>query len=317
MPAGRLTWPNPCWDKLKIIIRVHPINPCPNLFFGHSSESASLRLLNPLTLGYLNLVGQARSVSAKAQAMDRLHRLRLRLHFSRIPPGWTPCPHPTDLTPAWAEASLEVEGVGYSTIGWLVEGGRTSTRFWPTSPFYQACLGGYLFQGPAGYGLTEQGALDLEALLQPVVVDQQNWLKNYGCPAPRTALKPGSFHVVEETQHQDFAAWLVEGVILSNSDVGAGNRSTDHYLPYRIYELMFARFGNIHLPSLCTLPPVWPLASYHSLELDTLGLFVRVGLRDQWALLYCCGARWGGREYFPLICDDALTALRQVRIVSG
>jgi hypothetical protein len=174
-----------------------------------------------------------------------------------------------------------------------------------------------LIQGPPDFGLTEQGALDLEGLLQPAIVEQQNWLKNYGCPAPRTALKPGSFHVVEETQHQDFPAWLVEGVLLSNSDVGAGNHYSNGYLLYRVYELMFERFGNIHLPALCTLPPVWPLASYHRLELDYLGLFVRVGLRNQWALLYSCGARWAGRDYFPTLREDALNALRQARIVSG
>jgi len=263
------------------------------------------------------MVSQARSVSVKSQAMNRLQQLHLRLHFSHIPVGWTPCPHPTDLSIPWAEAGLAVTGVGYSTLGGLIDGGRTSTRFWPTSPFYQAWLGGYLIQGPPGFGCTDQGIPDLEALLQPVVAAQRSWLKNYGCPTPRTALKPDSFHVIEETQHQDFPAWFVEGVILSNSDVGAGNRTSNAYLLYRVYELMFARFGNVHLPPLCTLPPVWPLASYHSLELDTLGLLVRVGLRDQWALLYTCGARWGGRDYFPAIRQDALKALRQVRIVSG
>jgi hypothetical protein len=273
--------------------------------------------MNPVKLRYINLVSQAQSVRVRAQAMDRLSRLRLRLHFSRIPAGWTPCPHPIDLTGAWTEAGLGATGVGYSTIGWLNDGGRTSTRFWPTSPFYQAWLGGYLIQGPPHFGMNGQGALDLEGLLQPVVIDQRNWLKNYGCPTPRTALKPGSFHVVEETQHQDFPAWLVEGVILSNSDVGAGNHSIQRYYFYRLNELMFAHFGDVHLPPLCTLPPVWPLTSYHKLELDYLGLFVRVGSRDQWALLYSCGARWGGRAYFPIIREDALDALKQARIVSG
>jgi hypothetical protein len=51
--------------------------------------------------------------------------------------------------------------------------------------------------------------------------------------------------------------------------------------------------------------------------LDYLGLFVRVGKRDQWALFYSCGARWGGRDYFPVLREDSLNALRQARIVSG
>ena len=65
-----------------------------------------------------------------------------------------------------------------------------------------------------------------------------------------------------------------------------------------------------------TVPPIWPLASYHALDLDFYGILVRVGDQGHWCLLYSCGARWGEREYFFEIEDEALQSLWQARIVS-
>jgi hypothetical protein len=273
--------------------------------------------VNPLTLAYINAISQGFSYHIKTQALNRLDQLGLRLHFSHIPPGWIAGLHPIDPTESWQNAGLPVSGVRYSTIGALIEGTRTSARFWPTSPFYQAWLGGYLFHSQPDYGLAPDGSPDLETLMQVVVVDQIAWLKNYNCPEPRLALKPDSFRIVETTIHQDYPAWLLSGSVLSNSDIGAGNRTMEACIHYRTYELMFARFNSIHLPSLCTLPPVWPLSSYHDLELDYLGLLVKIGAHDHWALLFCCASRWAGRENFPALEAPVLNALRQVRIVSG
>lgn len=273
--------------------------------------------MNRLVSGYVNTVSLGMSLVAKRQALKRLDQLGLRLHFSRIPAGWVSSLQPADLTEVWHEAGLKIEGVGYSTIGALVEGTHTSARFWPTSPFYQAWLGGYLFQAPTEFETNPVGEICFENLLRLPIVSQCAWLRNYGCSNPRAVLKPGSFQLLEEARYQDYPSWLVQGAIETCSDVGAGNRYPNGYTMYRAYELMFARFGAVHLPALCTLPPIWPLASYHPLDLDYLGLLVRIGQRSHWAFLFCCGARWAGREYLPFLRDDALDALRQVRIVSA
>jgi hypothetical protein len=273
--------------------------------------------VNHAVLATINAISQGVALRLKNQALSRLDQLGLRLHFKHVPPGWIAGLHPADLSETWRNAGLPVSGVGYTTIGDLVEGTRTSSRFWPTSPFYQAWLGGYLLHGPPDYGQAADGAPDLKALLQIAAADQVAWLKNYNCPEPRVAVKPGSLRIDENTTHQDYPAWLVSGNLLSNSDVGAGNRTMEAYFRYRAYEALFERFNKIKLPPLCTLPPVWPLGSYHALELDWSGLCVKVGGRGHWALLYCCAARWAGRENMPALGEAALTALRQARIVSA
>ncbi len=202
----------------------------------------------------------------------------------------------------------------YSTIGALVEGTRTSARFWPTSPYYQAWLGGYLLHGPPSYGLTVAGDLDIETILQVLWSISPPGCRAMAAPEPHVALKPGSFQVIEATSHQEHPAWLVKSVIDSCSDIGAANRSSEAYVRYRTYELMFARFAHLHLPPLCTLPPIWPLASYHELELDCLGLIVQVGSHDHWALLFCFAARWAGCENLSTLHAPALETLHQVRI---
>jgi len=274
-------------------------------------------MMHPISIAYITTISQVLSLSAKNQALNRLNRLGLHLLFTHIPPGWIPGPHPADLTPAWQMAGLPVEGVGYSTLGTIGEGAQTSNRFWPTSPYYQAWLGGYLIQILDGFGWSAENGMEIEPLLQAALVDQRAWLSNYGCREPQISIQPGSFRVIEETTHQDYPAWLVQGTLQSQSDVGAGNRYGNGYFYYRTYELMFARFGGIRLPPLSTLPPVWPLASYHPLELECLGLFVRIGSHNHWALLYYCGARWAGRDYFAILRNEALSSLKQVRIISG
>ena len=274
-------------------------------------------MMQPVSIAYITAISQVLSLSAKNRALNRLNRLGLHLLFTRIPAGWIPGLHPADLTPAWRRAGLPVEGVGYSTLGSIGDGAQTSNRFWPTSPYYQAWLGGYLIQTPAGFGWSADTGLEVERLLEAAVVDQRTWLTNYGCREPRVSIQPGSFRVLEETTHQDYSAWLVQGTLQSQSDVGAGNRYGDGYFYYRTYELMFARFSGMRLPPLSTLPPVWPLASYHALELDCLWLFVRVGSYDRWARLYACGARWAGRDYFAILRDEALSTIKQTRIISG
>ncbi len=281
-----------------------------------ASETSKISCVNQIALGAYTAIGQGLSLAAKRQALQRLDELGLRLLFSRLPSGWISAVQPADITPAIQPAHGEFTGVGYSTIGALIPGSSTSARFWPTSPFYQARLGGYLVHSPTSDGLVVQGEPSTNLLTQTVVSDQITWLKNYGCPEPQVTLIPDSFHVMEEIRHQDHSAWLVEGVILSNSDIGAGNRSSASYIAYRRYRLMFQRIGGVHLPALCTLPPIWPLASYHQLALDFMGLFVQIGHRGHWALLYCCGARWAGRDYFPELRQAALEALQNVRIVS-
>lgn len=271
--------------------------------------------MNPLYLGMLHTLALVNAQSAYHQALKRLDQLGLHLHFSRIPPGWIAAIQLHDWSDTWQAAGLGWQGVGYSTIGTLVEGTRTASRFWPTSPYYQARLGGYLIEAeqapPTGQG--SPPAADL--VFQPLMLEQLAWLRNYGCPNPQASLTQ-AHPSVSETTHQDYPAWIFEGTMITQSDVGAHNRSTNNYLNYRTYELLFARFGGVHLPHLCTLPPIWPLASYHTMELDCLVLLIPIPGHPRWALLYCCAARWAGRAYFPQLRDEALSALQNVRIVS-
>lgn len=280
-------------------------------------EKSKICCVNPVALGSINVISQGLSLAAKRQALQRLDQLGLRLLFSRLPAGWIPAVQPADLTAAVQGSAPGVSAVGYSTIGTLYPGSHTSARFWPTSPFYQARLGGYLVHSPTRAGLVPESDPASNLLIQTVVADQTTWLKNYGCPEPEVSLNPDSFRVLENDLHQEHPAWLIEGTICSNSDIGAANRYSGCQVVYRTYELMFQRFGGVHLPALCTLPPIWPLASYHRLELDFLGLFIQIGKRGHWALLYCCGTRWAGRDYFPELRPAALEALHQVRIVSA
>lgn len=274
-------------------------------------------MMNRIALEYINTVSLGLSLISKADAERRLAQLGIRLHFIRLPDGWIQALHPADLTSTWQNAGLPVSGVGYSTIGALGEDGRSSTRFWPTSPFYQAWLGAYLFQAPGDYGWQANGEPELTALMQPVLVNQRAWLHHYGCPEPQASLKQGSFHLVDKCTHQDFPAFLFEGIIVTQSDIGAGNRYSNGYLLYRVYELMFQRFGGVKLPPLCTLPPVWPIPSYHPLELEAAGLLLRLDSRSQWILFYFCAAARDGIQAAAQIKTDALAALRNARLVSN
>jgi hypothetical protein len=272
--------------------------------------------MNPLAQAYINTIALGRSQYAKTQTKNRLEQLGLLLHFPHVPDGWITAIPPIDLTSIWQNAGVSVSGVGYLTIGKIISGSKTSGRYWPTSPYYQARLGGYLIRGTDKWCLTLSDQPDLEKFMQVVTTDQLAWLKIYGCPDPGVMIKPDSFQVIAESKHQDFDAWEVRYVISSKSDVGAGNRYLNRYISYRTFEYMFQWFGGVHLPTLCTLPPIWPLASYHALELDFYGILVRVGDQGHWCLLYSCGARWGEREYFFEIEDEALQSLWQARIVS-
>ena len=275
------------------------------------------KIMNRISLDTINAVSHVRSLIAKNNVERRLARLGIRLHFVRLPDGWIQAAHPVDLTPTLEDAGLPLSGVGYSTIGGLVQDRRSSTRFWPTSPFYQAWLGAYLLQTPRDYGRQSGGEPDAVALMQPALAVQRAWLHVYGCPDPQAELKPDSFHLLEKCTHQDYPAYYYQGDILTQCDIGAGNRYQNGYFLYRTYELMFQRFGGIHLPSLCTLPPVWPLPGYHPLELEATGLMIPLEGRGQWVIFYFLGTSWGGNRDFATVKANALAAMSLARIISN
>jgi hypothetical protein len=150
----------------------------------------------------------------KIRRLER--RVGYRLVFPRLSDTWINAFMYVDLTRAWKKYGLNETGVDYWTMG-AVENG-ISSRFDPQSKQYQSWLGGYLVKSSAPRHWTLQDHFSL------AVVDQLDWLRDYGDPHPVCELHPSGFVMRGEVKVGSYTGTLYEGGGISHTDIGPGKQ---------------------------------------------------------------------------------------------
>jgi hypothetical protein len=154
-----------------------------------------------------------------------------------------------EMDPVWKKEGLDVIGTNYFTIGAINNG--ISTRYDPTSPYYQAWLGGYVvkFNQKRKWSISDHSKL--------AEADQKNWLILYGNKNPRIKVDYDNLKDLGEIVIGGFNGQLYEASIYSDSDVGKGK--IKFYDKLQIAALAFYMNKNnpkLHL-TYRNLVPVW------------------------------------------------------------
>lgn len=139
--------------------------------------------------------------------------LGYRISFEELEPNWINGLATFDMSETWKKVGLKAIGINYFTIGSVKNG--ISTRFDPTSPFYQAWLGGYIVrpEDKKDWAISDHWKLG-EA-------DQNAWLSLYGDPDPETRPSKDSFKSLGKVSLGKFHGEIFEGAAQTHSDLSA------------------------------------------------------------------------------------------------
>ena len=142
----------------------------------------------------------------------REKQLGYRLKLNRLSHGWINGFVIFDMTPVWKKAGMDASGVNYFTIGNIKN--SLSSRFNPSSLYYQAWLGGYIvkFSNKREWSINNHFRLG-EA-------DQNNWLSLCGDTNPAADVKFESVQEEGQIKIDKFSGKLYKGIIWSHTDVG-------------------------------------------------------------------------------------------------
>ena len=157
---------------------------------------------------FLKFIGQVHQ--KRIRTLEK--QIGYKLTFAGISKIWINGFVHVDLTKAWKKFGLNVTGVDYFTMGNLVNG--ISTRFDSQALPYQAWVGGYLVK------LNEPKIYTIQDHLNLAVVDQMDWLRDYGDPNPICELHPSGFQKAGQINIGGYFGKVYIGGGISHSDVG-------------------------------------------------------------------------------------------------
>ena len=230
---------------------------------------------------------------------------------------WIPATMIFDMSPVWKRFGLNALGVNYFTIGAVKNG--MSMRFDPTSPYYQAWLGGYIVRFP------EERTWTIDEHFELGVADQKNWLQLYGVKNPEVYVDRSSVKYRGLTKISGYKAKVYEGNIWSNTDVGETK-------PNALKRLLMdggAQFFNTMNPKLnvkgAEMIPVWkgdvePLESYQKILLKGYIIIVPIN-KNTTAMLYGNSCEIQAKaihaDYFAKIATSLRRTLEKITITSA
>lgn len=259
------------------------------------------RLVSPLArLYYLGVKKREREIG---------YRLSLPVSASH----WMPSTIIFDMSPVWKRFGLAAIGVNYCTIGAVKNG--LSTRFDPTSPYYQAWFGGYVtrFPTPRAWTLDEHFSLG--------VADQKNWLELYGAKNPFVEVQKDSVKNLGPITVCGRKGTLYEGNILSNTDVGNARPFALPFMMAGMAQLLNAGHRNPRYASSDFIPnwsPTSPLASFEKILLRGYIAIIPLDAYTS-VILYANSCEFtdqNGRRYdhFKTVRKDLRAMMSAVRI---
>lgn len=184
-------------------------------------------------------------------------KIKFRKLPSRFINGWAAW----NMTRIWKKSGLDIEkGANYFTIG-RVDDGR-SLRFDKNAPEYQSWLGGYTVK------LTSSTQTwTVEDHFKLAIADQNNWLKLYGDPNPKTNIDNWTFSLAGEIKIGQYLGKLYEGGCNTHSDVGAGCNKLKTRIACSVLAMLF-NFSNKNLELKgSALKPKIKTNSYEPLKL--------------------------------------------------
>ncbi|MEZ6256012.1 MAG: hypothetical protein R3B92_04555 [Patescibacteria group bacterium] len=264
-----------------------------------------------LVKALVHVLAERRHKSVLAKEKEIGYRINIP-----IPKNWVEGVMMCDMTNTFNKHGLNVTATNYFTIGGVQDG--RSTRYDPSSPYYQAWLGGYMvkFFDDAKWSIVDHGEL--------ARADQLSWLKTYQVNTPIADIDTSSVEHLETTKVGDYEADIYKGIIHSCSDVGKRGHS------FMFTPLMhgLAYIFNKNLPMSCKLTkksviPNWnedsPIDSFHNVTLTGYVSIVKISPFHR-AVLYANGAAYTDRngkfhDTFPNIKDELLAALKGTQIV--
>jgi hypothetical protein len=166
------------------------------------------------------------------------HEIGYQLILPRMPDDWINGYVPVDLTNAWKKFGLDVTGYELWTVGAIKNG--ISTRFDPNAKQYQSWVGGYVVKFADTKEWTLQDHLSL------AVVDQRDWLHDYGDPAPVAEFHPSGFQAAGDISISGYSGKLYVGGGVTHSDIGPGN----HHIRAHTFAHLVADLFNLSNPTL-------------------------------------------------------------------
>ena len=234
-------------------------------------------------------------------------RIGYRLEFKNIPLAWINGWMIFDISHAWQKHNINAIGVDYFTLGSLVN--NLSSRFLRSEKQYQSWLGAYLVKFEEHRKFTLQDHFNL------AIVDQEDWLGDFGDPKPFIEML--AEHVKDS---EDMVLGQYKGRLYefsggpSHSDVGPNsNSSYSRFLMAIMAEVMNFSNPKLKLRGENFIPKDLS-ANYETVILK--GYVAIIELEpDTHLVLYGNGCVVDNKDYYMDLKNDILTAFESVNIV--
>lgn len=137
-------------------------------------------------------------------------RLGYRLRFDNLSNHWILGTMISDMDFVWKRFSISARGINFFTIGKIEKG--ISTRFIPTSPYFQSWLGGYIVR------FTDRREWTAKDHFKLAEADQKEWLSFYG--DNEMFVETVDSKLLGKVDLGDFQGDLYYGKIMSDIEVG-------------------------------------------------------------------------------------------------
>jgi hypothetical protein len=169
--------------------------------------------------GYL----AAQYIQFKVRRLEQ--QIGMTVEFKAQPPGMMEGTVVSYMTPVWRSTQFNAEGNNYWKIGWS-NGTGSSTRFDPTSKYYQAWLGAYMARSKSFEAFpSDFRRYPIEVIGQLALLDQIAWLRLYADPSPKAELT--RWEPIGPLTISGRQGYLYYGEIESHSDV---SQQTTRYI---------------------------------------------------------------------------------------
>ncbi len=119
-----------------------------------------------------------------------------------------------EMDDVWKKEGLDAIGTNYFTFG-AIENGKSS-RFDPSSPYFQTWLGGYIVK------FSQKKSWQINDHFRLAKADQDNWLRIYGNNRPQVNIDSKNIEELGPMEINGFKGALYRGNIFSDSDVDKG-----------------------------------------------------------------------------------------------
>lgn len=137
-------------------------------------------------------------------------QLGFRLKFNNLSDNWISGTMISDMGFVWKRFSVSAKGINFFTIGKIENG--ISTRFIPSSPYFQSWLGGYIAR------FTDQREWTVKDHFKLAEADQKEWLSFYG--DKNMFVETVDSKLLGKVKLGDFQGDLYQGKIMSDIEVG-------------------------------------------------------------------------------------------------